>query len=187
MGPVPCLCLRLHATIGGRRRGAPGAKSERAEACSVDSGGGALGARVRQALERERWPFLVPWPAAGIQLSDDVVFSDGLQSLRGREQYLAASEAFQAQFFWKLSFIMTSYSKYARALTGENFSKRQLREEVPDAAVALVRVTQVDHETVSVRYNISWTPPAAAWLEALGAAVPGWRVVKVGLSEQSIP
>ena len=50
---------------------------------------------------------------------------------------------------------------------------------MPGAAVALVRVAQVDPETVSVRYNVSWTPPAAAWLEALGAAVPGWRVVKV--------
>jgi hypothetical protein len=42
-----------------------------------------------------------------------------------------------------------------------------------------VRVAQLDPETVSVRYNVSWTPPAAAWLEALGEAVPGWRVVKV--------
>ena len=111
----------------------------------------ALDARVRTALARERWPFVVPAPRAGIELSEDVVFSDGLQSLRGREQYLAASAAFQ----------------------------RQLREEAAGAAVSLVRVAQLDPETVSVRYNVSWVPPNAAWLETLGRAVPGWRVVKV--------
>ena len=88
------------------------------------------------------------------ELTRKVVFMmgcDGLQSLRGREQYLAASAAFQ----------------------------RQLREEAAGAAVSLVRVAQLDPETVSVRYNVSWVPPNAAWLETLGRAVPGWRVVKV--------
>ena len=88
-GPVPRHCLELRASISGR--------SERGAACNVEGGGGALGARVREALERERWPFVVPSPAAGIQLSDDIVFSDGLQSLRGRDSYLAASADFQAQ------------------------------------------------------------------------------------------
>jgi hypothetical protein len=96
-GPVPRHCLELRASISGPHRGATGARSERAAACSVEGCGGALGARVRQALERERWPFVVPSPAAGIQLSDDIVFSDGLMSLRGREEYLAASAAFQVQ------------------------------------------------------------------------------------------
>ena len=96
LGPIPRHCLELRASISGPQRGAPRARSERAAACSVEGGGGTLGARVREALERERWPFVVPSPAAGIQLSDDIVFSDGLQSLRGRSVYLAASADFKA-------------------------------------------------------------------------------------------
>ena len=112
-----------------------------------------LAQRVRDALQDggDVWPYLDEDGNFG--LSECVAYGDGLQDFAGRERYKMCAAA------WKL----------------------QLLDECPDACVSVVRVAQVDPETVSVRYNISWTPPNAAWLVTLGNAVPGWRVVRVDL------
>jgi hypothetical protein len=117
-------------------------------------GDSVLAQRVRDALwddDGDAWPYLGDNGKFG--LSECVAYGDGLQDFTGRERYEMCAAA------WK----------------------RQLIEEAPDAVVTIVRVAQVGPETVNVRYNISWTPPNAAWLVTLGNAVPGWRVIKVDL------
>ena len=69
------------------------------------------------------WPFFGLTPGGSIQLSESVAFGDGLQTLAGKEQYLAAARA------WR----------------------EQLLDECPDAAVSVVRVAQVDPQTVTFR------------------------------------
>jgi len=69
------------------------------------------------------WPFFGLTPGDSIQLSESVAFGDGLQTLAGKEQYLAAARA------WR----------------------KQLLDECPDAAVSVVRVAQVDPQTVTFR------------------------------------
>lgn len=114
--------------------------------------GASLAASVRQALQDgDGWPYC--GTQGQIQLSESLKFCDGLQEFVGPERYQECAAA------WR----------------------RQLLDEVPDAAVSIVNVAQLEPGTVTVRYNISWTPPNAGWLEGLGDAVPGWRVVKVDL------
>ena len=111
-----------------------------------------LAATVRQALQDgEGWPYFRS--DGRIRLCERLVFSDGLQEFAGPESYVECAAA------WR----------------------RQLLDEVPDAAVSIVNVAQIEPEMVTIRYNISWTPPNAAWLESLGKSVPGWRVVKMDL------
>lgn len=96
--------------------------------CQGDTvqGGSALASQVREALEHNNWPFLLEQQeAAGIQLSDTVIFSDGLQTLSGKEAYLDAAAAF----------------------------KTQLMDEVPDAAVSVVRVAQVNRRHGFLRHS----------------------------------
>ena len=109
---------------------------------------------VTDALKHSPWPFFGTAGSAGtIRISDGIAYSNGVAQLSGAPSYLAAAEAWH----------------------------EQLLDEAPDAAVSIVRVTQTDPATVVVRYNISWTPPSAAWLASLGEAVPAWRVVRVDL------
>jgi hypothetical protein len=142
-----------HCTGRTRHRRAPGSVPILQ---SILSDGPTLQSLVRGMLQDQSWPYFGADGRSlsqGISIDENLSYSDGLQSFTGRTEYLAAGAV------WR----------------------QQLLDEAPDASVTIVRVAQLDPGTVTVRYNVSWTPPNAVWLEKLGNAVPGWRAVKVDL------